>query len=263
MRVLSLLALLILVRPLAAAVLTDETVRGWNDYVASAQQVAAQREKRDAFLWAAENPGQAARVRSGEVVVAEFGREQDRELKDGIVHDWIGAAFLPHARLDDVVAIIRDYGNHEKIFAPEVVASEILSEDGDRLHVRLRLVKKKVLTATLETEHRVVIEKVSETRRRLRSESVRVQEVENAGEANEKLKPAGDDNGFLWRMNVEWRFEQAEDGVMVECRAISLSRKPPAGLGWIVNPIIASLPRESLTKTMEATRRAWRARTRG
>lgn len=260
MRILPLLVLLVLVRPLAAAVLTDETVREWEDYVASAEQVAAEREKRDVFLWAADDPSQAARVRSGEVVVAELGKEQDRELKGGMVHDWIGAAFLPDARVDDVVAIIRDYGNHDKIFAPEVVASEILSEEGDRLRVRLRIVKKKVLTATLETEHEVVIEKVSETRRRLRSESVRVQEVANAGKSNEKLKPVGKDNGFLWRMNVEWRFEQTEDGVMMECRAISLSRKPPVGLGWIVNPIITSLPRESLINTMEATRRAWSER---
>jgi len=260
MRFLPLFLLIILVRPLAAVVLTDETIRNWDDYVSSAEQVAAEREKRDVFLWAADDPAQAARLRSGEVVVAELGREQDRELKGGMVHDWIGAALLPDAHVDDLVAIIRDYENHDKIFAPEVVDSEILSEDGDRLHVRLRLVKKKVLTATLETEHEVVVEQVSETRRRMRSESVRVAEVKNAGGANEELKPVGKDNGFLWRMNVYWRFEQTEEGVVVECRAISLSRKPPAGLGWIVNPIITSLPRESLTNTMEATRRAWRER---
>jgi hypothetical protein len=40
----------------------------------------------------------------------------------------------------------------------------------------------------------------------------------------------------------------------VECRAISLSRNVPLGLGWMIEPIIQKLPRESLIKTLEDTR---------
>ena len=39
-------------------------------------------------------------------------------------------------------------------------------------------------------------------------------------------------------------------------RAISLSRDVPTGLGWIINPIIRSLPRESLSNTLRETRQA-------
>jgi len=46
------------------------------------------------------------------------------------------------------------------------------------------------------------------------------------------------------------------DGVTVECRAISLTRDVPLGLGWIVEPIIKNLPRDSLVNTLKATRRA-------
>jgi len=42
----------------------------------------------------------------------------------------------------------------------------------------------------------------------------------------------------------------------VECRAISLSRNVPLGLGWLIEPIIQKLPRESLINTLDATRRA-------
>jgi hypothetical protein len=41
-----------------------------------------------------------------------------------------------------------------------------------------------------------------------------------------------------------------------ECRAISLTRDVPQGLGWIIEPIIDKLPRESLVATLEATRKA-------
>jgi len=45
-------------------------------------------------------------------------------------------------------------------------------------------------------------------------------------------------------------------GVYLECRTISLSRNIPTGLGWIIRPMVSSLPRESLTATLESTVRA-------
>lgn len=42
----------------------------------------------------------------------------------------------------------------------------------------------------------------------------------------------------------------------MECRAISLSRNVPLGLGWMIEPIIQKLPRESLIKTLEDARQA-------
>jgi hypothetical protein len=42
--------------------------------------------------------------------------------------------------------------------------------------------------------------------------------------------------------------------VYVECRAISLTRDIPIGLGWVIEPIIRKLPKESLINTLRATR---------
>jgi hypothetical protein len=44
--------------------------------------------------------------------------------------------------------------------------------------------------------------------------------------------------------------------VCVECRAISLTRDIPIGLGWVIEPIIRKLPKESLIHTLKATRDA-------
>ena len=52
------------------------------------------------------------------------------------------------------------------------------------------------------------------------------------------------------------RREEGEGGAYVECRAISLTRDVPTGLGWIIAPIIQKLPGESLIHTLEATRQA-------
>ena len=56
--------------------------------------------------------------------------------------------------------------------------------------------------------------------------------------------------------NSYWRFEERDGGVWVECQAISLTRDVPTGLGWIVEPIIRDLPKESLANTLRATRTA-------
>jgi len=66
----------------------------------------------------------------------------------------------------------------------------------------------------------------------------------------------GSDHGFLWRLYADWFLEGSSEGVYVECRVISLTRDIPHGLGWIISPIIRDLPRESLTATLEFTRRA-------
>ena len=51
-------------------------------------------------------------------------------------------------------------------------------------------------------------------------------------------------------------------GSRAECRAISLTRDVPLGLGWAIEPIIQKLPKESLINTLEATRQALHANTR-
>jgi hypothetical protein len=60
----------------------------------------------------------------------------------------------------------------------------------------------------------------------------------------------------LWRLYSYWRFQERDDGVYFECRAISLTRDIPIGLGWMIEPIIRNLPKESLIHTLKATRDA-------
>ena len=67
--------------------------------------------------------------------------------------------------------------------------------------------------------------------------------------------PIGDDDGFLWRVNAYWRFEEADGGLYAQCRAISLSRGLPIGFGWL-RAFIQKFPKDSMANTLNATRRA-------
>jgi hypothetical protein len=42
----------------------------------------------------------------------------------------------------------------------------------------------------------------------------------------------------------------------VQSEGVSLTRDIPVGLGWMIGPFITSIPKETLTFTLEATRKA-------
>jgi hypothetical protein len=60
------------------------------------------------------------------------------------------------------------------------------------------------------------------------------------GEADERIMQPDSGYGFLWRLYSYWRFEEREEGTVVECRAISVTPDVPFGLGWAIEPIIQS-----------------------
>ena len=108
----------------------------------------------------------------------------------------------------------------------------------------------------LDTDHEVHYVSLDRSRWMCRSHTTRIAEVEDAGSPKERVLPPDTGHGFLWRLYSYWRFEERDGGVYVECRAISLTRDVPFGLGWAIEPIIQKLPQESLIKTLEATRKA-------
>jgi hypothetical protein len=96
----------------------------------------------------------------------------------------------------------------------------------------------------------------SETRAHSRSSATRIAEVENAGKSDEKEKTPGNDGGFLWAMETWWRLDERDGGVYVQSEVASLTRDIPTGLGWLIGPFVNSIPKETLTFTLEATRKA-------
>ena len=208
------------------------------------------------FLWLDDNPARAARVRSGGIEIGPADGPTLSAVPGGLVHDWIGAAFVPGARVDAVVALVQDYDRHAVVYGPDVMASRLLQRDGQRFTARLRLRRQAVITVVLDTVHDATYTRLDDTRWRSRSATTSVREVRDAGQPNEAVLSEQDGRGFLWRLDSFWSFEERDGGVYIECRAVSLSRGIPIGLGWLVEPFVTRVPREALTRTLEATRRA-------
>jgi len=237
---------------LSAADLKPQTVEAFDRYV---RQTEERLGKATPFLWADESPDRARRVKQGEIVVAPFGKRPDIDVIGGLVHDWVGSVFVPGATIEKTIRKMQDY-NHKEDYKPEVVTSKLLGREGNDFTAYMRLLKKKVITVVLDTEHQVHYFEVGPGKWRSNSRTTKINEVSNAGKSDERAKPPDTGEGFLWRLNSYWRFEERDGGTWVECEAISLTRDVPTGLGWMIKPIIRDLPKESLESTLLHTREA-------
>lgn len=247
------LGLLALAGVAAAAELREPTERSYQDYVTGFERRLAARKT---FLLIDSVDGLHSRVRDGELFVEE--RRARREPPDGLIHHYEGAVFLQKAKMPDVLRFLQDYDNHQKYYRPEVVASKTLQRQGDEFRVRLRLLKKQILTVVLETEHQAKYKKIDDAKWESVSRSTKVSEVDDPDKSSEKQLPPGTGNGFVWHLDSFWRMHEADGGVFLECTSISLSRDIPFGMGRIIRPIIEELPAESLRNLLTKTRNALR-----
>ena len=238
---------------LRGAELKPETSAAFDRYIRQTEQ---RLDARKNFLWADGSPELEGRILHGAVVVEPNGGRAQTGVPDGIIHDWVGCVFLPGVPLARTMAFMRDYNHQADFYKPQVVDAKILEQHGDHYRVSMRLLKKQVLTVVLDTEHDVQYVPADATRWRSSSRSTRIAEVDKVGKPGEHDLPNGAGQGFLWRLNSYWRFQERDGGTWVECEAISLTRDVPVGLGWLIQPIIQDLPKQSLETTLRQTRTA-------
>jgi len=194
------------------------------------------------------------KLRGGEVRIDPGSTPPD--IAGGMIQDWRGALFLPHASIQKVKMVLQDYENYKQFYKPEVIESKQLAHQGDEYDVFLRLRKKQVLTVVLNTEYHVHYSQPDPRRMYVVSRSTRIAEVKDSERSLATEEPVGHDFGFLWRLNSYWQFEEADSGVYAELRAISLSRDVPAGLRWMIKGFVAKFPKESMLNTLRGTKAA-------
>jgi hypothetical protein len=249
----------------APAKLRSETVSAFDRYEhLTEERNEAELKRGSRLLWIdslgePERPEAYASLKRGEVQVHQLTTLDNGKpivCPGGMIHHWVGVAFIPGAKLDDVLGVLEDYDHQSIIYSPDVERSKIESHDGDHFRVFLRFRRHKVITVVLDTEHDVRYFHDAPGRAHSRSSAVRIAEVENPGKSDERERQPGDDGGFLWRMETWWRMEERDGGVYVQSEAASLTRDIPTGLGWLVGPFVTGIPKETLAFTLEATRKA-------
>jgi len=244
------------------------TVRAFLAYVAGTDAQNKESLSRGPFLWVdglpeGERKAAIAELMSGKVVMQHVGGSKgggSAETPGGMIHDWKGIIFVAGAKLGDVLKVLEDYDHQAIYYAPDVERSKIESHNGDHYQVFLRFRRHKIVTVVLDTEHEVTYYGDSATREHSRSSAIRIAQVEDAGSPGEKEKTPGEDDGFLWGMETWWRMDERDGGVYVQNQVVTLTRDIPAGLGWLFEPFVTEIPKETLEFTLEATRKAVLAR---
>lgn len=200
-----------------------------------------------------------ASLRDGKTRIEELHTLEHGEAiacPGGLIHHWLGIIFIPGATLERTLQLVRDYNRQAEIYAPEVVRSRVISHSGNDYKIFLRFKQQDVITVVLDTEHDVHYTPMDSQRAASKSISTSIREVVGAGKSDEHDLAADTGGGYLWRINTYWRFLARDGGVYVQCESISLTRDIPTGLGWIVGPFVTSIPRDSLSFTLEAMRKA-------
>ena len=245
------------------ALLQPKTLRDFARYVAAVEARRARDiTSNEPFLQINRLPPQErartmAALRRGEVIVtrgaAHDASSNEFAIDGGLVNHWHGTVFVPKVKLDHLLRVLQEpqTDQHKQ---EDVLSSRVLARDGDTQKVYLRLRRTKFVTVVYDTEYDVEYKKIGTDRAFSNSISTKVVEIENAGTKAERAMPEGNDHGYMWRLNSYWRYQQIDDGVLVEIESLTLSRDLPAIIGPLIRPIVNSTARESMSRTLASVR---------
>jgi hypothetical protein len=259
------LFLAFLADPCRAAELKEETKKAFEEYVrATETEMAAHTAALPRM------PELQSRLSEQGIVASPFahrraGDDASVEIQDGLINHWLGAVFVPGAKVGDVRAVLQDYDNYSRLYAPDVTASKLVRRSGNDFEIFLRLhrdVRVKTLfgygfpvefnasyNVHYSTEGEMLL---------LRSISTRIAQVRDPKKSHSDEFPPDGGDGYLWRLNSYWRVYPGAlagtKGVYIESEAVSLSRSVPGFVAQMVTYFTSNFTRESLESTLSKTK---------
>jgi len=241
-----------------AASLDPTTLKAWDEYVDFAsKQVELRLGAGKTFLWVDETPDRLARVRAGEIAVSPVGQQNPKRVPLGLIHDWVGAAFIANVTLSDVLHILRDYPRYKDLYRPAVIDSRAIATGKAADRFSMLLVNKSWFMKTaFDTEYESCFVQVGEGRGYSVSHTTRVQEIDDYGAPGQRTLNEGEGKGIIWRLFSITRYAERDGGVYIELEAIGLSRDIPPSLHWLVEPIVRRISRGSLSTSLRQTEEA-------
>jgi hypothetical protein len=243
---------------LKGAELQAETLKAWEAHIQNADvRMGARVSSTQPFLWTDESDKRRRDVRRGEIAVAPVIDHGAISVPSGVIHDWVGAAFIPNSTIDRVEGVLRDYNRFKDIYKPVVADSHFIGCNQKNPEFSMTF-HRHVLFVNAAIEGRCQTQQHVVTARRAYSiaDMTQLREIEEYGHPGERALPVDTGHGFLWRMHEITRYEEREGGVFLEVEAIALTRDIPSSLRWLVAPIVKHLSADSLETMLRQTREA-------
>jgi hypothetical protein len=239
-----------------AATLKPETKVALDAYLQEAMAGMQARLQPGAhFLWLDEQPDLAEQIRTKGPHIAPAGPHIPKKVPSGLIHDWLGVGFVPNAKIEDILRIVRDYDRYKEIYQPGVIDSISHGTDGTKDLFSMRLANKSVVSKTaLDTDCEASYIRVDDRRWYAFSNTTHIQEVDKFGTPEQRTLPEDQGSGLIWRLSSITRLEERDGGVYAELEAIALSRDIPAAFRLIVTPIVRRVSRDSLATSLHQTK---------
>jgi len=250
------LSILLLSSCVYAANLKIETAKAWDAYVEEAKAAMQARLDPGAhFLWIAEAPERREHVRRKGPLILPTREHIPKPVPSGLIHDWLGAAFIPNARIADILKIVRDYDHYADVYKPGVVSSRLIGSEGTKDLFFLRFVNNSAVAKTaLDCEGEAYYTQIDEHHLYGYSVIRHIREVAQFGTREQHTLPEDEGRGLIWRLASFTRLEEADGGVYAELEALALSRDIPAAFRLIATPIVRRVSRDSLATSLLQTK---------
>lgn len=238
---------------------TPGATGSFNSYSEAVElRLARQHRSAETFLARSGGEGAWSRLRHGEWIIERLSPAAGSNPAGSMLHHWRGTVFAPGAKAADFERLMRDVDSYPRYFAPQVLQAKLVSQNGDRMQMGMRVRQRHVITVVLDTSYDITFGRLDQRHGYSLSRSQRIDEIDAAGTAGERRLSGDEEHGFLWRLNTYWSYEERDGGLYLQIEAISLTRSIPAGLGWAVRPYVESIPRESLEFTLRSACNALR-----
>ncbi len=250
------------VGPTYGAELNPQALTAWENYVASARARMKDRSTgKLPFLWVDGDPIRTRHLNSGEIIMEPIGKGNPISVPHGLIHHWIGAAFIPGATIQDLSGVVGDYSKYSEIYRPTLIKAELLDSTGDEQKFSILWVQKVLLvTAAFYTELDSNYVALNSRQGYITFSTTCVQQIEHYREKDERRSAPDEGNGYLWRLVSFARFEERDGGLYLELEVIGLSKDLPGSLRLLLKPLIDHVPRQALTTKLDQTRQAIRSR---
>jgi len=224
---------------LPAAELKPETAAAFDRYVKPIEVV----DLHD-FLWLDQHPKEKSVVWLNQSVITPRKREGSA-APDGLIQDWVGTTFLSDVKLDKVRDVVLGFADYKVRFKQQISESKLEKREGDHFDASLRLHKRQLLSVVLDGNFAAQYTLLDPTHATVICRSTR-------------LVPQGEDHGYLWRLNLYWRLEEADNGVYIEVELVSLSIQPGTlHPGRLLNGFVQKFPREFTEGLIEGMQQAF------
>jgi hypothetical protein len=153
-----------------------------------------------------------------------------------------------------VFGVVRDYVHYKDYYNPAVIDSRTIQQTSGADRFSMLLMNKALFLKTaLDSEYESSYKQAGSQKWYSVATAVRLQEVEDYGQAGERKLPSDAGSGYVWRLHSITRYEEADGGVYVEMEAMALSRDIPAAVRWLVDPIVRRVSKGAIVTSLRQT----------